>query len=163
MFVLGLVGMAVAAWGMTSVDKNFPANISKQVDTIQEFPLEVINTVDGMAMKLGNFTTPLDNFQAIINQINISTMRTDLADVSDFFTNAPAPATIQALVTAVQTALDPKLSGDLAELGHQIDGTNTSCALGRLYASIATLKGFNASSIHTPLVDYRAEADRFAL
>lgn len=154
MFILGLVGMAVAAWGMTSVDKHFLVQVSTEVDTVQAFPVKLITKVQQLSGELGNVTIPLDNFQGIVEGLNITGMQADLAHIEDFFLNAPTPALLKAVLHDLQTALSTTLTNALSQLADQLNATDSSTPLGKLRHNMAVLTAFStqppamASSIH---------------
>lgn len=156
MLVLGLVGCAMAAWGMASLNQQFPAAVSKEVDIVQELPVSLLSKVDHLANLTRNISSPLDQFEGIIREVNITGMQADVALVNDFFTNAPTPAELKQVIAALDDALKVTLSGALGALKAEIDATNTSSALQVLLGHIDTVQGFSTNDTKTKLAAYDA-------
>jgi hypothetical protein len=156
MLLLGLIGCAMAAWGMASLNQQFPAAVSKEIDIVQEFPVSLLTKFDGLVNQTQNISSPLDQFEAIIQEVNITGMQSDLDLINDFFTNAPTPAYLKAVMQDLDGALKQTLSGALDALKAEIDTTNSSSALKVLMGHIDTVQGFSADDAKTKLAAYDA-------
>lgn len=143
MFVIGLAGMGVAAWGMYSVDKNFPLQINNEVDTIQALPVKLITTATSLADELSNITIPLDRFQEIIEDVNITGMKKDLEHIDEFFQHAPTPYDLRDILDNMQQQLD-SLVVNLSGLAALIDSSNTSSPLGMMKENMEVLQNFTS-------------------
>jgi hypothetical protein len=154
MLLLGLVGCAMAAWGMASLNQQFPAAVSKEVDIIQQFPEKLLLEVDGLANQTANISAPLDAFENILNQINITGMQQDIAHISDFLTNAPTPSELKQIIEALDDALKVALSGTLGALKSEIDSTNSTSALNVLLGHLNTISAFSTNDTRDGLNAY---------
>jgi hypothetical protein len=144
----------MAAWGMASLNKQFPAAVSKEIDIVQEFPVSLLARVEALVNQTQNITFPLDQFEAILQEVNITGMQSDIALITDFFTNAPTPTDLKQIMEALDNALKVTLSGALGALKSEIDASNSSSALNVLMGHINTVQAFSTSDTKTALAAY---------
>jgi hypothetical protein len=162
MLVLGLVGCAMAAWGMASLNQQFPAAVSAEIDVVQQFPVKLLLEVEGLANQTQNISSPLDAFEGVLQQINITGMQGDIALITDFLTNAPTPAVLLEIMAALNTTLKGTLSGALDALKSQIDSGNANSALNVLMGHIDTIQSFSTSDMSNALAAYNTSIQAVA-
>jgi hypothetical protein len=156
MLVLGLVGCAMAAWGMASLNQQFPAAVSAEIDIVQQFPEKLLLEVEGLANQTLNISSPLNAFEGVLNDINITGMQRDISLINDFFTNAPTPNMLKQIMAALDSTLKVTLSGALGALKDQINPANTNSAMNALKGHIGTIQGFSTSNMSAALTAYDA-------
>lgn len=120
----------------------------------QAFPQRLLDNVQQLANQTANMTSPLNSFEGIIREVNISGMKADLGHITDFLTNAPTPKLLKAIIEDLDNALQVTLSKALDALKQEIDEGNNASSLNVLMGHIKVLQDFTIQPMRQGLTAY---------